>query len=234
MKPQILIVGSTHFHEMFHDKEPSDSFLESLQTLRGSLSSFQPTDICIEIEEKNQDKINQSYQRYDKDRFYKYESYDLGFYLGKKNDIKSIRAVDWMENDQNHNGISDAVEWAEKNDSEFMKKLTELQNFHSQLGAEENIYDAALKLNHPENYKRDQELYGHMMLLGDSWDSSIPWLTWWYKRNMIMVNNITKNLHSNSRVIMIVGAGHIYILKQLLEASGKFDVLTFYDWEESR
>ncbi|MFC3899515.1 DUF5694 domain-containing protein [Aliicoccus persicus] len=219
---------------MFNERDPSNSFLKSLQTLRDSLSTFQPTDICIEIEEKNQDEIDEHYQSYDKNRFYKYESYDLGFYLGKKNGIKSIRAVDWMENDQNQNGISDAVEWAEQHDPEFMNRLTDLQNFHNQLGAAENIYDATLKLNHPENYKRDQELYGHMMLLGDKWEMSIPWLAWWYKRNMIMVNNITRNLKDDSRVIMIVGAGHIYILKQLLESSGKFDVKTFHDWEENR
>ncbi|WP_371814688.1 DUF5694 domain-containing protein [Jeotgalicoccus sp. WY2] len=43
-------------------------------------------------------------------------------------------------------------------------------------------------------------------------------------------NHITQNLNNNDKVMVIVGSGHIYILKQLLEASNNFNVITFYDW----
>lgn len=50
---------------------------------------------------------------------------------------------------------------------------------------------------------------------------------------MIMVNNITHNLKNNDKVIVIVGSGHVYILKQFLQASNNFNVMTFYDWVQN-
>ena len=231
MKPKILLVGSPHYHELFKGNEPTEEFLIDLEKIRKSLITYNPTKICVEIEEKHQDRIDEYYQTYDHSKFSKSEAYDLGFYVGQQCGLTTVRAVDWMETEQNQNGISDAVEWAETHDEEFTTKLKNLQSNHNLNNTKEHIYDITLELIKPQNYSIDQELYGHMMLLGDSWDVSIPWLTWWYKRNMIMVNNITRNTDTHSRVIMIVGAGHLYILKQLLESSGKFEANTFYEWE---
>lgn len=231
MKPKILLVGSSHYHELFKEDEPSKEFLKNLEKLRKSLITYNPTKICVEIEEKYQDQIDEFYQSYDYKKFSKREAYDLGFNAGKQCELTTVHAVDWMEIDKNQNGISEAVDWAKVHDSEFIDRLNNLQSFHNSFNTNEDIYEITLELNKPENFKHDQEMYGHMMLLGDTWDVSIPWLTWWYKRNMIMVNNITREIYADSRVIMIVGAGHLYILKQMLESSGKFEVQTFYDWE---
>ncbi|QQD84118.1 DUF5694 domain-containing protein [Jeotgalicoccus sp. ATCC 8456] len=181
MKPRILLVGSSHYHELFYENEPSKEFLKKLDKLRNSLITYNATKICVEI-------------------------------------------------DENQNGITDTVNWAKIHDNEFIERLNHLQSSHNN----EDIYEVTLELNKPENIKFHEEIYGHMMLLGDNWNTSIPWLTSWYKRNMIMVNNITREIDNDSRVIMIVGAGHLYILKQLLESSGKFEVETFYEWEMNR
>ena len=230
MKPKILLVGFSHYHELFYENEPSKEFLKKLDKLRNSLITYNATKICVEIDERYQDKISKFYNGYDVRNFSKNEAYNMGFYVGKKCNLKMIHAVDWMEIDENQNGITDAVNWAKIHDNEFIERLNYLQSSRNN----EDIYEVTLELNKPENIKFHEEIYGHMMLLGDNWNTSIPWLTSWYKRNMIMVNNITREIDNDSRVIMIVGAGHLYILKQLLESSGKFEVETFYEWEMNR
>src|SRR5699024_34610 len=127
----------------------------------------------------------------------KSEAYDLGFYVGQQCGLTTVRAVDWMEIEQNQNGISDAVEWAETHDEEFITKLKNLQSNHNLINTKEHIYDITLELTKPENCSIKHELYDHMMLLCDSWDVKIPWIKLWYKKNMIMVKNITRNTISH-------------------------------------
>ena len=229
MKPQIMIVGTQHYHENFRNSEPDELFLESLNTLKDSLINFQPTRICIEQEAKIQEILNDEFNSYNPDRFYKNEAYDLGFYTAKKAKLKSVIAMDWMEQDYVTNGMTDSYEWAKNYDLSFIEHIEKIQSSHAKISKMNNPYKITLELNKPESYKMDEELYSHMMLLGEDSSISIPWLTWWYKRNMIMVNNVTRNLVNSDKVIIIVGSGHIYILKQLLEASNKFDVTTFYE-----
>lgn len=233
MKPEIMIVGTQHYHEIFSQSDPDEHFLESVDTLRNSLIKFQSTLICIEQELKIQKDIDDSFDRYNPTVFYKNEAYDLGFYIAKKLNLDSVVAMDWMEQDYGVNVMSDAYEWSQNNDGSFIALIEEMQSCHDKLSELNDSYKITLELNKPEIYKMDEELYGQMMLLGDDWNTSIPWLTWWYKRNMIMVNNITQNLNNNDKVIVIVGSGHVYILKQLLEASNKFNIMTFYDWIEN-
>lgn len=234
MKPEIMIVGSQHYHELFSNKEPDESFLDYLDILRDELLEFQPTRVCIEQEAKIQDTINTYFKNYNADTFYKNEAYDLGFFISKKLKLNSVTAMDWMEASDDSNGISNSHEWAKANNHQFIKTLEEIQTLHTNISELNDPFDMTVQLNKPENYRKDQVLYGQMMLLGDDWKTSIPWLSWWYKRNMIMVNNITKNLAPDDKVIVIVGSDHIYILKQLLEASESFDVFTFYEWLEKQ
>lgn len=230
MKPQILIVGTQHYRELFSNSEPNKEFLNGVDTLRKDLIEFQPTRICIEQEERIQDSMDTYYNKYNPTKFYKNESYDLGFYIGKYLNLNSILAMDWMGHDDEGHDMSRAYEWAENNDASFIKRIENIQSFHTRISELNDSYQMTLELNNPINYKQDEELYGHMMLLGSSWEVSIPWLTWWYKRNMIMVNNITSGLVNEDKVIVIVGSDHIYILKNLLESSNHFNVMTFYNW----
>lgn len=229
MKPEIMIVGSQHYHELFINSEADESFLNHLDVLREELLQFHPTRVCIEQEEKIQDSINTYLNDYEPDKFYKNKAYDIGFYISKKMKLNSVLAMDWMGENDDSNGIYNSYEWAKANDNQFIKILKEIQSLHSSISKLNNPYEMTVQLNKPETYKKDQLLYGQMMLLGDDRRTSIPWLSWWYKRNMIMVNNITKNLTRDDKIMVIVGSGHTYILKQLLEVSEKFNVYTFYE-----
>lgn len=232
MKPQIMIIGSHHYRENFSSSEPNEVFLNSLETLRKYLINFQPSRVCIELEKDIQDTVDEYYSHYDPSKFYKNESYDLGFYIGKHLNLKSILAIDRMGDNDDSTDLSSAYEWAKENDEHFIQRIKDSQSFHSNLRELNDAYQMTLELNKPVNYKRDEELYGHMMLLGEDWKNSIPWLSWWYKRNMIMVNNITEDLDDTDKVIVIVGSDHVYILKQMLESSNTFNVMTFYEWME--
>src|SRR5699024_11154356 len=139
-----------HYHELCKGDEPAEGVRIDLEKIRKSLITYNPTNVGAEIEEKDQDRLDEYHQTCHDSKFTKSEAYDLGFYVGQQCGLTTVRAVDWMEIEQNQNGISDAVEWAETHDEEFITKLKNLQSNHNLINTKEHIYDITLELNKPE------------------------------------------------------------------------------------
>lgn len=234
MKPQILLVGSDHFSYRFADSDPDEEFLAGLDKLRKILINYEPTRVCIEQGANNQKEINASYARYkDKsNQIFKNESYDLGFYIAMKSGLEKVVAMDRMSTDNTVASMSDSIEWAQsKNENHpFLEKLQHFQNTYEEYFNINDPYELFLALNKEDLYTKDESIYSSMIPLGDDIETSIPWLTWWYKRNLIMTHHISKDLKEKDKVIVIVGQSHLYILKQMLLGSNDYDVLTFYEY----
>lgn len=215
MKPQILLLGTDHLSHRFADSDPDEEYLTGLYKLRQTLIDYQPTRVCIEMEADDQKEINASYARYkDKShRFFKNESYDLGFYIAMKSGLSEVVAMDRMSDDGKNTSVLDVIEWAKsKNDNHpFLKKLQDFQNAYEEYFNINDPYELFLELNKESLYSKDESLYSSMISLGDDIETSIPWLSWWYKRNMIMAHHISKDLIEKDKVIVIVGQSHLYI-----------------------
>ncbi|GAA0492729.1 hypothetical protein GCM10008986_18880 [Salinibacillus aidingensis] len=79
-----------------------------------------------------------------------------------------------------------------------------------------------------EHYiKKHHEMYLQVSRIGKGTEYvGIDWVRWWYQRNLIIYSNIAKLAQSSSdRILLIIGAGHAYILSQLLADSGLFEVI---------
>ena len=237
MKPQILLVGSDHFSYTFANSDPDKEYLAGLDKLREILINYEPTRVCVEQEADNQKEINASYARYkDKsNQFFKNEAYDLGFYIAMKSGLEKVVGMDRMSDDGKSISVSDSIEWAKsKNKSHpYLKKLQHFQNTYEEYFKINDPYELLLILNKKDIYTLDEAIYNSMISLGDDIETSIPWLTWWYKRNLVMTHYISKDLKENEKVIVVVGQSHLYLLKQMLEGSDDYDVLTFYDYVQN-
>ena len=54
----------------------------------------------------------------------------------------------------------------------------------------------------------------------------IDWLRWWYQRNLIVYDNVTRiNQTLSDRIMVMFGAGHLHLLSQFFKDSGLFDVV---------
>lgn len=234
MKPQILLIGTDHLSHRFAGSDPDEEYLKGLDKLRQTLINYKPTRVCIEMEADDQTEINASYERYKvkSHKFFKNESYDLGFYIAMKSRLGEVVAMDRMSTEGKSINVSNGIEWAksENNNHPFLKKLQKFQNIYEDCLTINNPYELFLELNKESLYTKDETLYSSMISLGENIETSIPWLSWWYKRNLIMTHYITKDLIEKDKVIVIVGQSHLYILKQMLEGSDDYNVLTFYDY----
>lgn len=227
--PEILLMGSIHFHELFHEKEPSQKFLNSLDTLREHLIRYQPTEIFIEKDYDRQTEIDEFYKEYNQDKFYKDESIDIGAYVAKQMKLPRVIAMDRMKSDFDTGGFGQVFERLKKQDAPVMETIETLQREGSDYNPDD-VMDALHVNNMPEIIDLNRQLYNELVTVGDSWEDTIPWLTWWSKRNMVMAHHVANQLKDDSRALVIVGSGHIYALEDILKATKRYNVINFNDY----
>ena len=91
----------------------------------------------------------------------------------------------------------------------------------------EPITDMYIRLNQPERSRASQRAYLHDARIG--LDDQYPGANWlahiWYARNLKIFVNVTRITESNDdRILLIIGAGHIFLVQQFLEDSGDYVV----------
>lgn len=227
--PDILLVGSIHFHELFHEKEPTPKFLKSLDTLREQLVRYKPTEIFIEKDYDRQVEIDEFYNGYNQSKFYKDESLDVGVYVAKQMGHNSVIAMDRMKSDFDTGGFGQVFEQLQEQKAPVMNTLEALQTTGNAYNPDD-VMDALHVCNTPELIDLNRQLYNELVTVGHSYEDTIPWLTWWSKRNMVMAHHIANGLDDDARALVIVGAGHIYALEDILKATNRYNVINFNDY----
>lgn len=223
---KILLLGSIHFHNDFHSKEPTKDFLESLHTLREKLIQYQPTSIFVESDYDQQESLDEFYRDYDEKKFYKNEAIDVGMYVAKQLNLKSITAMDRMKMDDDTGGFGDLMADLKSSNHPLLDTIEQLQKIGSDYDSN-NLMDALLINNAPSFIDLNRQIYNTLISVGSSWEDAVPWLTWWNKRNMVMTHHITNGLREDERVLVIVGSGHIYALEDMLKSMRKYEVIDF-------
>ena len=90
------------------------------------------------------------------------------------------------------------------------------------------IIDMYIQHNEPEGIRNDHQLYLREIARIGSGDQ-YPGANWvahvWYARNLKIFVNLTRITESaDDRILLIVGAGHVYLIQQFLEDSGDYIV----------
>ena len=80
--------------------------------------------------------------------------------------------------------------------------------------------------NDPEGIRIDHQQYIRRIArvgLGDQYPGA-NWLShYWYDRNLKIYVNLTRITESaDDRILLIIGAGHVYLVQQFLEESGDY------------
>lgn len=153
--------------------------------------------------------------------------HQLGFRISRNQQLKAIYAIDWMENVDNR-GIGDVFDWAKENQPSLFNAI--MNQYINQLEPEisDLSISEALKLfNQDKQSKKEQEAYMQIARIGiDDEYIGIDWLRWWYQRNLIIYKNIIDLIESeDERILLIIGAGHRYLINQFLTESGTVDII---------
>jgi len=156
----------------------------------------------------------------------------IGFRLAKKMNHQKIYAIDWM-GDVGSRSIDEVMALAKDNQNEIYKLITEV--YIPQLDTDFNtqpILESIKFLNQKDRIAIDHRLYMNLALIGEGIDYvGIDWLRWWYQRNLIIYHNIIKLVENNDdRILLIIGAAHIHLVRQFLNESGLVEIEAIEDY----
>jgi hypothetical protein len=225
---QVMLFGTFHFKDAGLDvvkhKDVNVMTVENqayLDGLAGRLAGFKPTRVLLEYSLKNDEKINERYQAYLTGEYElpTNEIYQLGFRIAKLAGNKRVysfdnRDVEWQ--------AEAMMEYAKQNDSPEMDTFNEIIQTITEEDAQARVNlslgELLLRTNDPEQDRMNMDLYLSTNAIGanDGWAGTTSSATWW-ERNFRMYANIQQQAVPGQRIIAIGGAGHMAILKQLLE-----------------
>ncbi|MCM3628345.1 DUF5694 domain-containing protein [Paenibacillus glycanilyticus] len=235
-KAKILVLGTFHMGstpDLFSveiENHLTDKRQEEILEVIERINAFKPTRIAVEMEQRNTDSINEKYRRFLSGE-YELESsevYQLGFRIAASNQLEEINCVDWM-GQGGEKGVGEVYEWASENQPELFNSLFGwLQQ--NPLSNKPNEYRSILDM-----YRNCNDLdfleRNHMMNINISRIKSteeyigMDWLSWWYKRNLIMYANLAElAASSDERILFIVGGAHVQILSNFLAEGGLFEL----------
>ena len=250
MKPTIMILGSTHLANPGSDvvnKKMDDVLVpkrqREIEQLVAQLKAFRPTKVALEADERFDAEINTDYQGYLKGTYElkRGESNQIGFRFAKQMGHPKVYCVDyWLKQDpffpdDFDRDLIDYPKFAETHDQKHLLPFGPTESEITKDAKEATwvepekyvpIIDMYIRDNDPEGRRAEHQLYIRWIArigLGDQYPGA-NWLSHsWYDRNLKIYVNLTRITESaEDRILLIIGAGHVYLVQQFLEESGDY------------
>jgi hypothetical protein len=245
-KTKILLLGTYHFdkgggHLMDFDAGDvtTDKKQGEINEVVQKLMEFKPNKIAVEAKRENEKEINNLYLQFctnnsiksDEIIGHRNEIVQIAFRLAHKLNHKKIYPVDVPV------GLpEDVFEYGEKNCPNLHKKFFNRVN---EYGSSENEFmqnhtvgeilrhmntDARFEAEHSDLY-----LYLNQIGAGDTY-YGVNTLTEWYRRNLYIFANLQNITKPEDRVLVLYGAGHCKILRNLIEDYNEFEFVDPLDY----
>jgi hypothetical protein len=194
------------------------------------LAAFHPTHVAVERLASDQAALDERYTQYRAGKYAlgRSEQEQIGMRLAAKLGLPRVDAVDWNGNPPGPEASYDWDAWGKAHD--FSNQLAVIADparipFHA-LGTQ-SVNAWLLDFNRPEALAASHRQYFEIARIGKGDDQpGAAWVGTWYARNLRIFNNLM-NIASkpDDRVVVIYGAGHAYLLRQLARESGAFQLV---------
>ena len=219
-----------------------------IEQLVEQLKAFKPTKIALEVDEIYDAEVETNYQGYLNGTYElnRSEHHQIGFRLAKQMGHPKLYCVDYRIDYRKDDpfipwgefnvDLIDYRGFAKTHNQEHLLpppptregKVTQDENGTTWIEAEKytSIIDMYIRDNDPESIRKDHQEYLRFIArvgLGDQY----PGANWvahsWYARNLKISVNLTRITESaNDRILLIIGAGHVYLVQQFFEESGDY------------
>ena len=245
-KTTIMILGSWHFTSSGLDgvNTKTDDVLapkrqREIEQLIEQLKAFKPTKIALEVDPSRCGREIKSYQGYLNGTYTlePYEGDQIGYRLAKEFGHSRVYCVDyWPKHWPVHidHELMDTGAFAKAHGQEHLlqppptgKNATRDADGKIWIKPEkyEPMIDKYIRINQPESRRADHQGYIRAARVGLG--TEYPGANWlvhsWYSRNLKIFVNITRITESaDDRILLIIGAGHVYLVQQFLENSGDY------------
>nr|WKN34029.1 DUF5694 domain-containing protein [Tunicatimonas sp. TK19036] len=241
-KTKILLLGTIHF-DNHHDDEfnPSMDDIYSvkrqaeLEALSRKLGQLKPAKIFVEWEVDNQKRLDDLYQSYLRAEIPvgASEIYQIGFRLARQQQLARVLAID---NKSTEIELKDLESFAKAQHQ--MDHLHQLKKYGKKLVSQvetllqKDIAEMLALLNSEEMYRENNYSYVGLLVkigAGKSYPGA-EMVADWFRRNLLIYNNILRLIERDDRaVIIILGYGHMPVLRFLFSDNLDFEVLNTQD-----
>ena len=248
-KPTIMILGSGHLANWGADRinYRMDDVLApkrqaELQQLAEQLARFKPTKIAVEVDTNWEAELQEEYNGYLQGNFQlkPHEIHQIGFRLAKQMGHPKVHCVDYLRDDlmireDREDHLTDYGAFAEMNDQEHLLgppptgKMTQDEDGTIWIEPEkyEPIVDMYIQENQDEKIRTNLRDYLRIARIGlrDEYPGANWVAHFWYNRNLKTFVNLTRITESeDERILLIIGAGHLGFLKQIVEDSEVYHI----------
>lgn len=228
-KAKILILGTTHMFD--HEGLDSQKRQTEIEELVSKIARFKPTKIAVEMVPGDSEHTNAEYKQYKlgTHKLEMNEIYQLGFRLGSIMEHEQIYPTDWMGKADMH--YDEVENWAKENQPELLKEIFDDLSV-PELSEDKSIVDYYKELNDASLINGLHKYYVNLARIGDLNNNvGMNWLSWWYKRNLIMFANLARLIDSKEeRILFIVGISHSSIVTKFIEESDVFEIIQPLDY----
>lgn len=238
--PTVLLVGTGHWGNPGLDYK-SVSFDDMLAPGRQReiaeclehLARFAPTKVALEFMSDHEDEWNAEYQAFCRGNFMltANERHQLGFRLAAMAGHERIYGIDWHDLARPigwERAITFAQEHGQYQHIAFFNRMA--QESEQDKAAEherirtESVREQLLGTNAPGAMADSHQVYMDLAQVGEgSTYIGAEVVLRWYERNIMMFVNVSRLVtHPEDRVLVVVGGGHLPLLRHFLTSSGRF------------
>jgi len=225
---EVMVLGVFHFHNPGADYAQFEGIdvleperQDQIQAITDQLARFAPDRIAVERSYDEPDSLNARYQRYlDGDfELSRNEIHQLGFRLGETLGHEWIYPVDYRLGVD----FGALMGYAEEHEPEYMERFNryigEIVSLFDRMQSEESIGYNLRFMNLPTNIAPAHAPYAEQAAIGGG-DTFVgaEVIAGWYERNLKIFANLAKVAQPGEKVLLIVGGGHLPIIREQVEA----------------
>jgi hypothetical protein len=239
-KATLMILGSHHLDNPGRDyvNFQADDVLSAkrqreVRQLVALLKQFRPTKIAVENTPDKDADLEKRYQQYLAGDYElsRSEIEQLGFRLAREMGHSKVYPVDWFGDppvDRSHLDF-EAFAQAHNQEALLAEALAQAQADNTQaqeIQSKGSLVDLYLYHNQPERLRAAHQIYFTLARIGaGNRYPGAEWVQYWYGRNLKIFVNLTRITHSNDeRILLIIGAGHAWLLQQFATDSGYYQI----------
>ena len=227
---KVLLVGTFHFDNpgldvaKFKDADIlSLKRQQEVEEVTSLLKIFAPDKIFIEAIPARQPQIDSSFASYKagKKELSASEVEQLGFRLAKQLGLSTLYGVDYREAEFPFDSLMKSAMEARQTDitSFVQKTIEEVQKSFNEALQKFTIKEMLIRENSEDLIRLQHEFYFKLLPAGRSGNHIGSYLvSEWWRRNMVIYENILKQLNGNEEKIMVIfGSGHTAILTEIMK-----------------
>jgi hypothetical protein len=244
---KVLLLGTFHFEDAGLDGYKPRHDIDILSARRqaeieevvGALAAFDPTKIAVEWLPEHQERTDEQYRKYLAGEFElgANEVYQLGFRLARRLGHDRVHLVD--ARGRAYEPHVDVEEYARSHgqarliDNPWDERFEQWYAFKDERKTEQTLREHLLWINEEANILKGHGHYltgGFGVGVADEYPG-VDSRTRWYNRNLRIFANLERiSTLEDERILLIIGAGHLPILRHAALASPEYELVEVSDF----